>query len=171
LTSKERYEPRIESLTDELSTFILPENDRIEMFSHRTFSQEVADKILEEGFKFRDSFQKTTDQIINDLVYIRYWDGLRKHYGPYIVIIAFSKSVYTKITDKLNSKFEIQQALSTITDTGTDEDLEDCMYLLPKQYVKGYINRENGEMSKNDDFNPDYIPPYLDEQIDYLNQQ
>ena len=162
-------EPRIEELTDELSEFIMPENDRIEMFSHRTFSEEIANKIIEEGFRFRDSFQKTTDQIVNDIVYIRYWDSLRKHYGPYIVILAFAKSVYTEISEKLNPKFEIQQALSQIMEAGEEDDLEDCKYELPKQYVKGFVNRETGEIARNPDFNPGYMPENLDVQIKYLN--
>ena len=171
MKKKERNDPRIDELSDEVGAFILPDSDRVEMFSHRTFSKEIADKILEEGFRFRDSFQKTTDQIVNDIVYIRYWDGLRKHYGSYIVIIAFAKSVYQHIMERLNPKFEIQQALSTISDPSSEDDLEDCVYLLPRQYVKGYINRESGEMKRNEDFNPDYLPPTLDEQIEFLNNQ
>ena len=162
---------RLVQLTSELRRFILPGNDEIEMYTHRTSSEEIARKIINEGFRFSESFQKTTDQIVNDLVYLRYWDTLRKHYGSYVVIIGISKDVFKLVLEKLKTKVEVQQALSTIIKRNDNDGDEDCNYLLPRQYVKGFIRRANGEIEANGSYNPSYIPAYLDKNIDILNKE
>lgn len=149
----------------------MPENENVEMFSHRTALEEVANKIIEDGFKFNESFQKTTDQIVDDIIHIRYWDTLRKHYGGYIIVLGIANNVFNRVLENLKSKSEVQQALSRFLkhhDNNTDHEFA---YLLPKQYVKGYINRETSEIVKNPDYNPEFIPEWLDQNIDFLNNQ
>jgi len=152
-------------LSETIRAFILPAENQ-ENYSHRTSSKEIADKIINNGFRFSNSFQKTTDEIIDDIVYIKYWDMLRKHYGEYIVVISFSKRVLELIRLNNNLKIETQQALSKIEIH--DVKGEDDIYTLPAEYVKGYIQRANGEIKLNPNFNPDYIIPDLDSNINYL---
>jgi len=152
-------------LSETIRAFILP-SENLENYSHRTSSKEIADKIISKGFRFSNSFQKTTDEIIDDIVYIRYWDMLRKHYGAYIIVISFSNKVLDHVRNKNSFNIEIQQALSKI-DVGEIEGEED-LFTLPFEYVKGYIKRENGEITLNPNFNPDYITPDLDSNIKYL---
>ncbi len=159
--------PRLKELSEELADFLIGSSLE-EMYSHRTAQREIADKILTEGFKFTESFQKTTDQIVNDIVYLRYWDSLRKHYGGYIIVIGIAKSAFEKVMNRLKSKFEIQQALSEILN-GMDNEDEDMDFLLPEQFIKGYIVRETGEIVENNNYNPNYLPEYLDQNIDLLN--
>ena len=147
-------------LSNEIREFILPKRNVTESYAHRTSSKEVAEIIMREGFRFSDSFQKTTDQIIDDLVYIRYWDSLRKHYGGYIVIIAISQKVIDEVLKKIPSSIEVQQALSNVVEASEDSDDEPA-YLLPKQYIKGYLERETGRIVANEDFNPDFFPHVL----------
>ena len=161
-------EPRIVQLNEDLKEFLIPASEDIDMYSHRTSSQEVAEKIIKEGFKFLDSFQKTTDQILNDIIYLRYWDTLRKHYGGYIIVLGISKKVSRKALDKLKGKFEIQQVLSEIEEPNVDGD-EEFAYTLPRQYVKGFVNRMNGEITLNPDFDPEFVPANLEQNIEFLN--
>lgn len=162
-------QPRINQLNEQLRQFILPFTDDVYMFSHRTQTEEVANKIMTEGFRFSDSFQKTTDQIVDDIVYIRYWDSLRKYYGGYIVVLGISKKIFENVIGKLKTKHEVQQALSKIVKQSNEDEEGDYMFILPPQYVKGFIKRENGEIISNASFNPDFLPAYLNETIEFLN--
>ena len=152
-------------LSKSVRSFILPEENQ-ENYSHRTLTKEIADNIIKKGFRFSSSFQKTTDEIIDDIVYIKYWDTLRKHYGEYIVVISFEKEMLDQLQLKINSNFERQQALSKI-DVSQVKGEED-IFILPSQYVKGYIKRENGEITANPNFNPNYVTPDLEKNLIYL---
>lgn len=166
---KDENQPRINQLNEQLRQFILPLTDDVYMFSHRTQTEEVANKIMHEGFIFSDSFQKTTDQIVDDIVYIRYWDSLRKYYGGFVVVIGISKKLFEIVTDMLQSKHEVQQALSKVVKQSNEEEEGDHMFVLPHQYIKGFIKRESGEIKSNPLFNPDFLPEYLNESIEFLN--
>ncbi len=166
---KKKNRPRIVQLDHKLSRFLLPEDDSIEMYSHRTAKKEVADKIVSNGFIFNESFQKTTDQIIDDIVHMRYWDALRKHYGEYVIVLGIAKKVFIRVLGKLKTKYEVQQALSQLIKEKNHYAENEYVYLLPKQYVKGYINRDTGDVVENNEYNPEFIPESLDENIEFLN--
>ena len=149
-------------LSPQVKKFILP-TDNQENYTHRTHSKEIADNILKKGFRFSNSFQKTTDEIIDDLVYLKYWDTLRKHYGEYIIIISFSKPIMSQLQIKVDSNFERPQVLSKIdaAHMKTDEDI----FTLPTQFIKGYIKRGNGEITVNPNFDPNFIPPDIEKNL------
>jgi len=159
----------MEELSENIRNFLFPGDEEVEMYSHRTSSKEIADKIIEEGFKYYDSFQKTTDEIINDMVYIRYWDTLRKQYGEYIVVIAINKDLLRKIQKDIHPKYEAQQVLSITLTEVEDNNSDDMRFLFPRQYIKGYIERNTGEITTNSAYNPSYTPPNIDEVIKQLN--
>ena len=161
--------PRINQLNEQLRQFIMPFTDDIRMFSHRTQTEEVANKIMTEGFRFSDSFQKTTDQIVDDIVYIRYWDSLRKYYGGYIVVLGISKKIFENVIGKLQTKHEVQQALSKVIRQSNEDEEGEYMYILPPQYVKGFIKRESGEIKANPLYNPTFLPEHLNDTIEFLN--
>ncbi|MEQ8324663.1 MAG: hypothetical protein RIC15_09145 [Vicingaceae bacterium] len=157
-------------LNDEVRDFLFSGQDKVATYSHRTGSKEIAQKIVSEGFKFWDSFQKTSDEVINDMVYLRYWDSLRKHYGGYVVIIAISKELVQKIQASIHPKYETQQALSDKLDETDIENSDENLFLLPRQYIKGFIDRENGNIKSNDAFDPFYEPEDIDQRIKNLMQ-
>ena len=157
-------------LSDEVKKFLFPGNENVEMFSHRTVSKEVADIIVKDGFKYYDSFQKTTDEVINDMVYLRYWDTLRKHYGAHIVVIAIDKDLLNRIQKDIQPRYEAQQVLSTLISGNLDVNSDEMKFLLPMQYVKGHIDRKTGEIIVNSEYNSAYTPPDLDKRIEELNE-
>ena len=157
-------------LSEDVKKFLFPGNEDVEMYSHRTVSKEIADKIIDEGFKYYDSFQKTTDEIINDMVYLRYWDTLRKHYGGHIVVIAINRVLLKKIQKEIHPQYEAQQVLSTNLIESEENNNDEMRFLLPKQFVKGHIDRNTGEIVKNNEYNSAYTPPNLNEVIKQLNE-
>ena len=52
--------------------------DEIVSFTHRTNTVNACNNIMESGFIFAESFHKTTDRILNDEVYLNYWNIQRK---------------------------------------------------------------------------------------------
>ncbi|HAW51968.1 MAG TPA: hypothetical protein DCX54_06510 [Flavobacteriales bacterium] len=158
----------MDELSEDVKQFLFPGNEDVEMYSHRTISKEIADKIISDGFKYYDSFQKTTDEIINDMVYLRYWDTLRKHYGGHIVVIAISRELLRSIQKEIHPKYEAQQVLSTPLIDFDENNGDEMRYILPKQYVKGYIDRHTGEITRNKEYNPSYTPPGMEGAIKQL---
>ena len=152
-------------LSHEIRVFLFPQNENVIMYSHRTSSLDVANKIIDEGFKYWDSFQKTTDEVINDMVYLRYWDTLRKYYGGYVIIIAISNSLIKRIQHEIHPKYEAQQALSDQLDEIDEDNSDEILFLLPRQYIKGHIDRKTGDITFNKDYDPNYEPPDLDKRI------
>ena len=49
-------------LSEEVKKFLFPGDEDVAMFSHRTVSREIADKIIENEYKYRESdkFSKTS---------------------------------------------------------------------------------------------------------------
>lgn len=157
-------------LSEEVKKFLFPGDEDVAMFSHRTVSREIADKIIEYGFKYYDSFQKTTDEIIDDIVYLTYWDTLRKQYGGHIVVIAINKKFLNRIQKEIQPKYEAQQVLSTSIRDDEKNNGDEMSYLLPRQFVKGHIDRKTGEIIVNIDYDPLYTPIDLQDRIKKLNE-
>ena len=159
------------ALTKEILAILTPGTDKVVNYSHRTDNEEIAIKILENGFKFTESFHKTTDIVIDNPVNINYWRILRKAYGRYVVVIGFSKKVLeyyeTILMEKLNINYvEVQQILTEI-EPEQDENSEE-IYTLSKQFVKGYFNEETEKTVYNPHFNPEYKSPVFISNIDRI---
>jgi hypothetical protein len=136
----------------------LTENKNCRTFVHYTKGSETAQKIIEEGFRFAISFHKTAEPISTDQIDLIYKHNLHKYFGNYIIVICISRDVYRYYENELNkinqSNMNVEQILTesvpVLDDNGDD------IYTLPKQYVKGYLNYESGEIVNNPDFNSEY---------------
>ena len=129
-------------------------------FSHRTHSEDIARKIMQEGFEFADAIQSTTDIIINDEVVLKYYYNMRRNYGNYNIIICIANEIYDFYLEKLKSspvgkKYSVEEI---ITDHSPryDEERDQTIYILPRQYVKGFYNEETAEIFPNPEFDPFY---------------
>ncbi len=81
------------ALTKEILALLIPNDEDVINYTHRTDNKDVARKIIETGLKFTESFYKTTDIVINNTVNLNYVSILRKAYGKYVVVISFAKEV------------------------------------------------------------------------------
>ena len=144
-------------LHDSILDFLI-ENRNCRTFVHYTKGSNTAQKIVEEGFRFAISFHKTAEPISTDQIDLIYKHNLHKYFGNYIIVICISRDIYKYYENELNkidqTNMNVEQIL-TESHPELDEN-QDEIYILPKQYVKGYLNYESGEIFRNPDFKPDY---------------
>jgi hypothetical protein len=139
----------------DIQNFIL-ENEKDEiLYVHYTKDQDVAQRITEEGFRFADSFYKTAEPIVNDKLDFIYKHYLRKHYGNFVVVIAISKKIYNYYLEEIGKSNKVVNVEHIISNKCKHlNENEDEVYLLPKEFIKGYINAETGDIYRNFSFNP-----------------
>ncbi len=154
---------------EEVLKFITGDETKCNSFIHYTKEKEIAEKIISGGFKFVDTFYKTAEPITNDKLDLIYKHYLHKHYGNYVVILSISKQVYNHYLNeisKIKKVVNVEQVLSEKSPL-LNENLDE-VYMLPKQYVKGYINAESGEIFNNPEFNPNFDSPSFKKNLDAL---
>ena len=161
------------ALTKEILALLIPNDENVINYTHRTDNEEVARKIIENGLKFTESFYKTTDIVINNPVNLNYVSILRKAYGKYVVVISFAKKVIRHYESMLfktvqSNIIELQQIL-TETKPELNEDNEE-VYTLARQFIKGYFNEETENVVYNPDFNPYYESDVFIANIDRIKR-
>lgn len=140
-------------------------------FVHYTSDKTTAERIMTEGFKFSGSFHKTAEPIVpNNEVNLVYKHNLRKYFGKYIVVLGVSKSLYELYEKELAknrlSNYSVEQVL-TEGPPALDENHEE-IYLFPKEFIKGIIDYETGEIVKNEHFDSAYNPPVFMKNLEIL---
>lgn len=156
-------------LESSVQKFLLEDESRCKLFIHYTRDEEVAKNIFSEGFYFVDSFHKTAEAVTNDQISLIYKHYLHKNYGKFIIILSISKEVYNYYTEEIGKSkkvVNVEQLLSEMPPCVNEND--DEVYLLPSQFVKGYINLETGNTVRNPNYNPYYNSPAFNENIKRL---
>jgi len=160
-------------LDKRISNFIFENDTEIKLFLHYTSRRDVANKILEEGFKFVNSFYKTAEYIYNDELYLIHRHHEHKQYGHYVIVICISKNTYNTYSDKLvklkAKNIAVEQILTEeppFVDENSDE-----IYTLPKQFIKGYFNYVDETIIENPEFDFNYLSVFFDENLKNLNPQ
>jgi hypothetical protein len=127
------------------------------IYLHNTRSEEIARKIMAEGFTFQNQIYYSTDRINpKDSIEISYFLVERKDYGDYTMIIEISKKLFKNacaVAEKSGLSFE--DLLSSSKPVLGEDD--EYIYTLPQQYIKGYYNNKTGIFYNNDVFDPEYI--------------
>jgi hypothetical protein len=139
--------------TSDLLNFIFENIESEKIYTHYTHNEEVARLIMDEGFKFNDSFYKTTQNIQNDIIVLNYKHNLYEHYGEYMIIICLPDD----LTDYVKNEINLSKHNLTVEDyiSKTQQNAEDH-YLLPPIFVKGYIKYKTGEIIPNPKFKFNY---------------
>lgn len=164
--------PKDKILDDNIVNYIFEnENDTI-IFLHYTKDLDVTENILKEGFKFKNSFYKTAESIYKDKIDFVYKHARHKQFGKYAVIISISKKIYNGYSEEINKLSDTDLLIENIlTETNpiVDEN-EDKIYTLPSQFIKGYINYEEGKIFNNPVFNCEYDSKKFKENIQALKK-
>jgi hypothetical protein len=132
--------------------------------------EQVALNILSEGFKFVDSFYKTALPVSNDRLDLLIKHNNKKFYGDYIIVICIANEIVRLYSDEIemagikNYSFE---NILTESPPFKNENAE-ITYLLPSQYIKGYINYRTGEIITNPVFNPLFSSPGFSQNINRI---
>jgi hypothetical protein len=143
---------------DETLSYILDNDGDTNIFIHYTKDEKDAKSILTSGFRFVDTFYKTALPVTDDKLDLIMKHNTRKYFGDYLIVICISNKIienYSSELVKAGTKNSFIENILTESPPSRNEN-SDLVYLLPKQFIKGYINHATGEIVKNPDFNPDY---------------
>lgn len=154
----------------EIQNFILEDSETQVLFIHYTKDEDVVQRIVNEGFLFADSFYKTAEAISNDKLDLVYKHNLRKNFGKFVVILAIDKNLYNHYLNAIsnsNKVLSVEQIISK-KHPQLNENLDE-VFLLPRQYVKGYVNIETGEIFSNNAFNPSFDSPEFEQNLRQAN--
>ncbi len=139
--------------TTGMLSFIFDNIENEKVYTHYTHSEIIANKIMEEGFKYIDSFYKTTQNVHNDLVVLNYKHNLYEHYGEFIIIIC----IPDELIDFVKKEVNLSKLNLTVEDfISKDTQQSDENYTLPAVFVKGYIKYRTGEIFRNPEFLRNY---------------
>lgn len=160
-------------LEDQIMQFMFEDEITMKIFLHYTRDENIAQKIMGEGFKFVNSFYKTAEPIINDQLDLMYKHSMHKFFGPIVVVIAVSNKVYHFYEEKLHDLHVLDVKTEQIlTETKPEiNENSDEVYLLPNQYIKGYFNYVSGDIVTNPDFNPHYDSSIFKQNLEKLEEQ
>jgi len=140
MTEREREIIKLESF--------IANDDSLRCYMHVTPEESYAKNILKVGFKY-SNFNKTVDEYngndLNTLVWLR---SQRSQYGNFIIVIQIDK-------DLLKRKGYDVEWLSNL-DVEFNEDENESISILPKEYIKGYFIVDSQRIVLNKKFNPKY---------------
>jgi hypothetical protein len=150
--------------------FILGNEKDSRIYIHYTREESDAKNILRQGFKFVDSFYKTALPITNDRLDLLIKHNNRKYFGDYLIVICISDKIvksYSSELEKANIKsYSFENVLTE--NPPFKNDNSDLEYLLPKQFIKGYLQHRTGEIVLNSEFDPRFSSPGFKMNIETL---
>ena len=159
-------------LDKKIQKFLFENETKTTLFLHYTGTKDVANKIIQNGFNFVNSFYKTAEYIYNDELYLVQRHHEHKQFGNYVIIICISKKTYNHYTKELNKlktkNIAVEQLLTEKLPT-LDENLEE-VYILPQQFIKGYFNYTTGIIINNPTFNADYHSDIFTENLKKIHR-
>jgi hypothetical protein len=157
-------------LEKETIDFIFENDKELNIYIHYTLEKTDADNIIQNGFRFADSFYKTALHVTNDKLDLKIKHTGKKYYGDYIIIICISNDIANFFSMEINKAaitgYSIENILTEVPPARNDN--ADLVYQLSSKFVKGYINYRTGEIVKNQLFDPWYISPEFQKNIDLL---
>jgi hypothetical protein len=141
-------------------------------YIHYTMDEEIAGKIMNEGFRFVESFYKTALPISNDKLDLMIKHNNKKYYGDFIIVICISDDIVRHYSAELeNSGIKEYSFENVITEYQPEKnENSDNVYLLSAHFIKGYINYRSGKIVVNPSFNPGFLSPEFSSNIARLRE-
>ncbi len=163
-----------DKLLDKETTDFIFENAReLRIFMHYTLEQKDALNIIQDGFRFADSFYKTALHVTEDKLDLKIKHNSKKYYGNYTIIICISNDIVDYFSTELNKAgitgYTFENILTELPPARNDNS--DIVYQLSSRFIKGYINYRTGEIVKNPHFDPWYNSPEFQKNIERLKNK
>jgi hypothetical protein len=154
-------------LEEGTTDFILEDDDKLKIYMHYTRDEADAQNILKVGFRFANSFYKTALPVTRDKLDMVIKHNSQKYHGHFLIIISIAKETVKYFTAEIKKSGVKNISFENILTESTPLRNEngEPVYLLPLQYIKGYINHLTGEITKNPDYDPAYISPAFQKNI------
>jgi hypothetical protein len=159
-------------ISEDIIKFIFDDELTSELYIHYTGEELTANKIIDEGFKFRHSLYKTSEKVQNDEIDLTFKHHQHKGYGKFVIVISIAKTIYEYYQNEINymSRFVSVENVLTETTSYQDEN-EETIFTLSKSFVKGYFNYETGEIVRNPSFNASYNIPVFQENVEKFRKE
>jgi len=136
-------------IQETIQNFIRESLNDSRVYIHFTMDKSVSEKIMSEGFRYSDSFDKTTAEISQSKIDIKYKYQLYRDYGSFLIVICIPLTLFdTNKTKGMDTKHDTLYNLG-LSDFDPGEELE---YRLSPKYVYGYINLEKVSTFKNEKY-------------------
>jgi hypothetical protein len=136
-------------LPDKIRSFIQTNSSDFRVFIHFTSDRSVAEQIIKEGFKYTDSFYKTTQEIFRDINDLDYKLQLYRQYGDFLIIINIPKELFD-FTQKENELIKHDSLVDSAISLYNSND--DLVFKLSSIFIKGYIDFNSNSIIKNNGF-------------------
>lgn len=136
-------------LPDKIRSFIQTNLSDFRVFMHFTSDRSVAEQIIKEGFKYSESFYKTTQEISRDIKDLDYKLQLYRQYGDFLIIINIPKELLD-FAQKENEPIKHDSLVDSAISLYNSND--DLGYKLSSIFIKGYIDVNNNTIIKNNGF-------------------
>jgi hypothetical protein len=159
-------------LSDSTIDFILENEKDQKIYIHYTKEESDAKNIVQNGFKFAESFYKTALPVSKDELDLVIKHNSRKFFGEYLIVICISTDIVNFYSMELE-KAQIKNLYfeNVLTENPPSlNDNSDLVYQLPYQFIKGYINHRTGEIFRNPGFDPWYNSSGFMKNIDHLKK-
>lgn len=157
-------------LDDNKLNFIVENEKDYKTYIHYTKEEADAKSIMQDGFRFAESFYRTALPVSKDKLDLIIKHNSRKFFGEYLMIITISNDIvnfYSMELEKAGvNTFSFENVLTEAPPVQNENS--DLVYQLPPQFVKGYIKYTTGEIFKNPGFDPFYNSPAFIKNISRL---
>lgn len=159
-------------LSNSTIDFLLENEKDLKIYIHYTKEESDAMNIVQNGFKFAESFYKTALPVSKDELDLVVKHNSRKFYGEYLIVICISTDIvnfYSMELEKAHIKNHYFENVLTETPPSRNDN-SDLVYQLPSQFIKGFINHRTGEIFRNPRYDPWYNSPEFMENINLLKK-
>lgn len=148
---KEEMQKRKKSLksSDNVKNYIEQHFKEYKIFIHYTSEIQIAEKILNEGFKYSESIYKTSQEIVNSSVDLTYKLQIYRPYGDYLVVICVPKIMFSLLQKSDNTDQHLSIIDNFLCEFQPEDDLE---YNLPPMFIAGYIDMVSKKIYDNEQF-------------------
>jgi len=157
---------------EDVMQFIFDDELTSELFIHYTREEEIANKILSEGFKYYHSLYKTSEKVHNDEIDLTFKHHQHKGYGKYVIVISIAKTVYDFYKNEIHniSRFvSVEHVLSERVPINDEND--ETIFTLSSSFIKGYFNYETGDIVRNSSFNANQDLPVFKENVERFRKE